>query len=402
LLKKKERLSMKKKKKELGDGYVSLSQKIGTQEDIQTKMNIGASNITENVDYLERFYDSNSLFMNIVNIPVDDAFKEGRTILEQDTKESLEAKYREFGVIEIVRKALEMARLYGGAYIYVSDGRNPNEELNPKMIKRFSVILPHQLVQVEPLNINPIADDYLESTKFAIAVTSETIDPSRMIYIDGDRCSDTRRQELGGFGLSVLERVIEEIQKVEVSSNRALNILDRLSQDVLKLDGLNDALTEAGSEEMLIKRLTSINAVKGVLSTLAIDGEDEYTNVNRSLGGIKDVINGFKELVASSSRIPYSKLFGTSSTGLNSTGENELRNYYDEVNSRIQEGKIRSVLGQIDFLLVGKVVDFSFNNLMQPSDLDVETLQGVKIDNAIKMLDAGLIEDDEAIKMIEM
>ena len=64
-----------------------------------------------------------------------------------------------------------------------------------------------------------------------------------------------------------------------------------------------------------------------------MDKEDDYIRENVSFSGIPEVLYIYMMMVSSCSGYPITRLFGVSPAGLNSTGESDMRNYYDRVRS---------------------------------------------------------------------
>jgi len=67
-----------------------------------------------------------------------------------------------------------------------------------------------------------------------------------------------------------------------------------------------------------------------------LDSEDEYSSESHAaFGGLSDIMGRFMEQISGANQIPLVRLFGQSPAGF-STGETDLRNYYDTV-SQAQE-----------------------------------------------------------------
>jgi phage-related protein (TIGR01555 family) len=386
------------------DGYVSASKKIGTSQDITSNKSLQPQNITQSYYYVAELYDTISLAKNIIDVPINDAFKEGRTLADENLKVSDFYRVND----RVISLAMKSARVFGGCYIYLEDGGEPNAELLKEKILSLKKIELQDITNYGTMDLNPLSDNYLKHEDIRVTASNIEIHKSRLLYLDGESCTDERRKLLNGYGLSTFERISTDIQNVDISMNRGLNILETLSQDVISVEGLNESLKDTGSETEIVDRLTAMNQIKSIMSTLVIDGEDKYFNVNRSLSGVTDIITEAKEMLCSASRIPYSKLFGKANTGLNATGNNEVRNYYDEVSSSIQEGKIRDIYNSIDEALTGAVLEFEFNPLYTPTALEVaETANQEsdattkKVNSVIALMQNGLIEDDEAKELLK-
>jgi len=372
------------------DGYYSLTNKIGTIEDVTSGLDITAQNLTINRPYLAQVYNSIGILRNVIDIPVDDAFREGRIFTEKE--DILKDFYETYdGVISL---ALKSARTFGGSFLYLDDNRPPMEGLLKGKLDRIVLLEIDDLLPLDSIQLNPLSDNYLRHAGYAIHATGETVHPSRLIYIDGVATNKDRRIENAGMGVSLIEIVTPEIQQLMTGVNRGVNILTVLGQDVLKIDGLNESLSVTESQSEIESRLMSINRLRGILSTLVIDAEDSYENVNRSLGGVQPLITELKEMVCSVARIPYSKLFGRSSGGLNSTGENEIRNFYDDVKSIVQVGKLKPIYEQIDEA-IGMTAPVVFAPLYSPDSGELANIDKVKAETAKILIEQGILEDDE-------
>ena len=65
-----------------------------------------------------------------------------------------------------------------------------------------------------------------------------------------------------------------------------------------------------------------------------------------SFAGLSDIYESFMMDMAGAAEIPATKLFGRSPQGFNSTGESELRNYYDMI-AQSQERNLRPALEKL-------------------------------------------------------
>ncbi|MDT9702481.1 anti-CBASS protein Acb1 family protein, partial [Streptomyces sp. P17] len=89
-------------------------------------------------------------------------------------------------------------------------------------------------------------------------------------------------------------------------------------------------------------------------------------------GGLPELIEKFLQEIAGASDIPVTRLLGQSPGGLNSTGESDLRNYYDRVNAD-QTLTISPALAKLDELIICNAlgsrpasIHYNWNSLWQP------------------------------------
>ena len=84
---------------------------------------------------------------------------------------------------------------------------------------------------------------------------------------------------------SGLKSIKDEIDRWCNGNEYALQALTRLSQDVVKLDGLTNILATEGGDVAVQKRMQMIDMVRSMMNSIAIDGADEYDPQGLSLSG---------------------------------------------------------------------------------------------------------------------
>ena len=112
-----------------------------------------------------------------------------------------------------------------------------------------------------------------------------------------------------------------------------------------------------------------------------LDGDDEFEVSQYSFSGLDSVLLQFAQQLSGALQIPLVRLFGQSPAGLNSTGESDIRNYYDGIQAQ-QEAKLRrpftSLLQILCRSVLGKALpegsSFEFTSLWQLSDAEKATI----------------------------
>lgn len=106
--------------------------------------------------------------------------------------------------------------------------------------------------------------------------------------------------------------------------------------------------------------------------------------------------------LSGASRIPMTKLFGRSPSGLNATGENDLRNYYDYVDT-LRESKLAPMLRRLLPVLAMSALgtmpedlDISFPPLWTPTAKEVAEIAKDKAETIVSVFQAGLLQADTA------
>ncbi len=135
------------------------------------------------------------------------------------------------------------------------------------------------------------------------------------------------------------------------------------------------------------------------------DNEDfERKPVNFS--ALPDLIDKFLIAVAGAADIPVTRLLGQSPGGLNSTGESDMRNFYDSISSQ-QEDELRSKLHYIDRVIakssLGFVPDdmkFEFNPLWQISAKEQAEIESMRAQRDAIYLSEGVINPETAAEQL--
>lgn len=104
---------------------------------------------------------------------------------------------------------------------------------------------------------------------------------------------------------------------------------------------------------------------------LLLDTEEDYQSKTNTFAGLPDLIDRFALFLSAASDIPATRLLGSSASGLNATGEGDLKNYYDNVRSG-QNVEYRPRLDYFDQIMIRSLglnpdddYSYEFNSLFQ-------------------------------------
>lgn len=125
------------------------------------------------------------------------------------------------------------------------------------------------------------------------------------------------------------------------------------------------------------KRLNLIDLSRSVSNTILLDGLEQYSKQASTIGGYPDLVKEYRLALSGASGFPMTKLFGDTASGLNSNGDNDVRNFYDRLKSE-QDDRLRAPCERIAKLImlsensgfrgVDKNVKIQFNPLWQMTD----------------------------------
>lgn len=316
----------------------------------------------------------NLIVRRIVTLVVDDAIKNFIEI-EGDQDECIVQELEALFIPEKLTEALYWDRLFGMscALILADDGQELDQPINLKRLRRVSGIEVFDKRSVMEDSASLYYDTDVRDANFGKAEYYTITPPngnlfkvhrSRLLIFDGETLPKLERIANNGAGLSCLDGIPAAINRVKTSMDKTIDIMDKVSTSLLKLQGLSNVLqTEQGTKDV-IKRLDLIDYSRRLNGSVAIDKNDEYAVFNIPLGGLTDIIQEMEQYVCAVTGYPFTKLFGRSPAGMNATGQSDMQIYYDKVKS-YQKRKLRPAL---EYLV--KLIQLSSEGPTQGKELE--------------------------------
>lgn len=364
-----------------------------------------------NKTQLEMSYRGDWIARKVVNIPAQDATREWRTWqIDRKDVETIEQAEEDLQVQTKVKKALQKARLYGGAGLLLGvDGAGPmNVELDPEQVKEGSLKFVHAVSRWE-LNAGSIEWDitspyYGQPSYYtrSSAVGGDPmlrIHPSRVVRLLGNEVPDVHISI--GWGDSILQVVRDAIVAASTVVSNGAQLLNEMKMDVIKIPGLSEYLAQDEYSKNLSDRFALANMMKGMYNLLLLDKDEEWERLTTNLTGVPDLLKMYLLVASGAADIPVTRMLGQAPAGLNSTGDGDLRNYYDNVKDEqknvikpamtlFDEVFIRSSLGTQDV----KGTNYTWDPLWQMDDQQRSTIMIQKANSFKTDVDAGLIPDE--------
>lgn len=346
----------------------------------------------------DELYTYNGIAAKIVEAPANEAVRAGFTL--KDGAEVLEQNDDVMSILEDLdatkkfATALTWDRLFGGCLILLlaDDGGDLAEPLNENRLRRIERMM---LYDPQDVVVNPDWYDDPYDKRFGRPQTytvtnyyggSFVVHESRCLRFTGLTISQRVRNLRDGWGGKVFDRISGDMMRYDGGLSLSLMALSRLSQGILKLDGLTSVLSQEGGDEQVEKRLQLIDMARHMMNTIAIDGDDDYDQKNTTLAGVKDIVESFQQALSAVTDIPSTVLFGRSPAGQNATGKADFENYYNMI-ARIQKHALKPQLARLIELL-GKCSDYhlhlpeaytiEFNPLWNASDKEQAETESTK------------------------
>jgi len=229
--------------------------------------------------------------------------------------------------------------------------------------------------------------------------TSVRIHHSRVIRFDSVMLPYDDFRENNYFSDSILKRLHDAIIDFKTSTSASSSLIHEANVSVIKIKGLMTRLATKAGENILLKRFGLANLMKSINNMLLLDADEDYANHSQTFAGLPDLIDRFSKILASASDIPATRLLGDSPSGLNATGEGDMRNYHDKVRS-LQIIDYSPKLEYLDKIIAKSLgfkddadLSFEFNPLFQLNDKEQAELENSRADRDKKYLDMGVVNE---------
>lgn len=366
---------------------------------------------------IEAAYLGSWLHRKIIDIPAQDMTRAGRDWDAEDGEiEKIEAEEKRLGYWPKLREAVRLGRLGGGA-ILIGLGDDPSQPL-PTNIRpgqvQYLVVLSRWQLQLGEFDNDPASSGFNQPKAFTLAGTSSqaTIHPSRLVCFQGlpIPAMQTTTAEDRFWGMSVVEAVDEAVQHATTATSGFASLIDEAKIDVYRFHGLAETLAQSGGDEKIMTRVQLTNTGKSTHRAVVLDGEDEWTQRQLTLTGVRDVIITYDARVAGAADIPATRLFGKSPDGMNSTGESDLANYDQSIQAK-QEMDLRPAMGRLDAVMLPSAglkpgLTWNFSPLRVLSEQQLAEVENKEADTLTKLVNTGMfsevaLEESFSNRMIE-
>jgi phage-related protein (TIGR01555 family) len=398
-----------KKFKFITDGFKNIIKGLGTSKDPRESTTFQRGMVI-NQQIANDLYTYNWLAAKVVDIPVDDATRKWRSLLipDPDKKKLTEEAMKKFGVRPKINLALKWSRVFGGSVILiiVDDGVTPQDEpLDLENIKKDSlknlVVLDRWNIYPGTINYDITSDNYGKPEHYTVARNGQKVHYTRIIKFEGTVSTIRELEQENFWGKSIFATGWDPISDSQVVSNSIADLIFESNVDVYRINGLN-ALIAEGKDALVVKRLKIASEMKSIINGIALDKEDEYNKKSNSFANLADIDDRFIQKVAGAYNIPVTKLVGISPSGMNATGESDLLNYDDMVQS-IQENDIRPQLDILDQVIIAsefgtsEPIEYIFQPLKQLTEVEQADVDSK---NAIRdqvYIDLDIIKESDVL-----
>ena len=381
--------------------------------------------MTDNYALLNSIYRDNWVVQNVVGLMVDDMLREWYKIrgsISPDHLDELERVERVTKVREKINLGLKWARLYGGAAGLILirgqegmldqpldlDTIMPGTFAGLMILDRWMGIVPQMGLVQEMGDPDFGLPEYYTVNDSAGQVVA-TVHHSRIVRFTGRDLPEIEKIAEVYWGESEVEALYKDVVAHDnVSANMAA-LTFRANINTMEVQNL-EQLFSLGSVQQQ-KRFWDVMQAQSVMMSnfgyQLVNKGDQIKNTQYTFTGLQEVYESMCLNLCGASHYPMTKLFGRSPSGMNATGESDLQNYYDYVDSQ-REAKVRPAIEKLLPIMAmsawGAVPDnlqIDFPPLWTPTAKEVAQIAKAKMETVVTPYQAGLLNVDTAMKELK-
>ncbi|MCY1326426.1 phage-associated protein [compost metagenome] len=404
-----------------GDSFQNFEARVGLGTNNQaSQYGYGFDFISRNRVQLEAMYRSSWIVGQAVDVVADDMTRAGVDLdadLDPGDRDKLTAGFERMALWDRINDTIKWGRLYGGAIaVMLIDGQNPATPMRPDTVTRDQFkglfVLDRWLVQPSLTDLVTEMGPDMGMPRFydvvddSIALRRQRIHYSRVLRIDGVELPYWQKISENLWGQSVIERLIDRLVAFDSTTVGAAQLVYKAHLRTYKVEKLREVIAMGGPAlEALVKNVDFIRRYQSNEGLTLIDAADDMQTDTYQFSGLDNVLMQFGQQLSGALQIPLVRLFGQSPAGLNSTGESDLRTYYDNIKQQ-QERRLRSPLTRLLDVLVRSELGtappegfaYQFTSLWQLSDTEKANNAKTVTEAVTTALDAGLIDPATGMK----
>ena len=427
---------LNEKQKRAVDGFANMAARLGVSPTSDNQLSDGhyeLNDITKNRVQLEAAYRGSWVVGAMIDSRAEDMTRAGLDMISNDAAmniEDFQAGLKRLEIFSSLQDGLKWGSLYGGAIgVIVIEGQDLSTPLNVDTVAKgqFKGISIFDRWQVNPdlqrliksgpkmglpafytivtgTTYNP--DDLGDDNKRNNLKQGSLVHHSRVIRFTGVKLPYWQAVTNQMWGMSVIERVFDRLISFDTATLSAANLVNYAHLRTVRINNLRETMVQGGdAEEAMIRSFEYMRMFQNNEGITLLDKEDEYSSNSYTFAGLSDVLLNFGQQLAGGSEIPLVRLFGQSPAGLSSTGESDLRNYYDNINSK-QERDLRepmqTILNVAYRSMFSKTLptdfNFSFTALWQMTAVDKATIGETITRSIISAYEAGALSFAACLK----
>lgn len=410
--------------KSTADSYQNFGMKLGLGTDnALSGSGYGFNPITRNRTLLEWIHRGTWLGGVAVDLVADDMTRAGIDLqaeLKPEQMQQIEEAAVELAVWNRINENIKWGRLYGGSIaVMLIDGQNMATPLRVETVGKgqFKGLCVLDRWMVEPslnrlvtqLGPNLGMPTFYDVIGGAPALSGQRIHHSRCIRAEGIQMPYWQRLTENLWSISVIERIYDRMIAFDSATTGASQLVFKAFLRTLSIPDLRSIVAQGGDALTgLAAQVNFMSRYQGIEGITLIDAEDKLEMAHHgAFAGLAQILGQFGEQLSGALQIPLVRLFGQSPGGLNSSGESDLRTYYDNINQqqektlRVGVTRIYRAMAQSEGIKLPEGFRVSFRSLWQLSDTEKSDIAEKTTRAVCAAEESGIITPQVAAKELQ-
>ena len=422
------------------DGYSNAAAFLGEDSPLISSGTFRRSGLSNQLELLTTAYRESWLAKRIIDMPCEDMTRAWYSLVTSLPDRALRKLYAleaEHSIQQEMTNAIRWARLYGGSVavmILKGEDNMMDQPIDPDLLlpdcfEGLLVLDRTQGIEPSPELVTDLDDPdfglpmyytvYIECGAESEAwsekgsampgVQQVKIHHSRVLRFIGRELPRMEMVAQNYWGASELEHIWDELQKRCATSANIAQLIFQANITTLKMGdmGAHMALGSDQKREKVLQTIFNENRLRTSYGVQLLSSEDSMETHAYTFGGLSEIYEAFMMDMAGAAEIPATKLFGRSPQGMNSTGEADLRNYYDMI-AQMQERVLRPALEKLLPVMaiscwgyVPEDLEIVFEPIMTTSPAErAELVQKLSTD-VIEAFKCGLLTREQALEELK-
>ena len=183
----------------------------------------------------------------------------------------------------------------------------------------------------------------------------------------------------------------------------------RANTDTMEVENLDQlfSITSEQQQRRFWNVMQAQSVMKSNFGMQLVNKGDQIHNTQYTFTGLQEVYDSMCLDLAGASHIPVTKLFGRSPAGMNATGESDLQNYYDYIDT-LRESKLKPIIYRLLPIIAmsawGAIpddIDIAFPPLWTPTAKEVAEIAKAKAETIVAAFQAGLLDQSTSQKELK-
>ena len=294
---------------------------------------------------LDAMYRSSWIVRQAVGVIADDMTRAGVTLKGTDAVDQLQNALRRMNMWRRIAETIRWARLYGGCIaVMLIDGADMATPLEVDRVGkgqfRGLAVLDRWVLQPSSTLVGKFGPNWSRPDHYRVVagsanmpseLTDGDIHHSRVLRFEGDDLPYYQRAYEMGWGMSVVEPFHDRLVAFDSTTIGMAQMVYRAHLRTIKVKNLRKTIADGGKQfDASIAWIDMVRRWQTLEGLTVLDGEDDFQTTSYAFGGLPEVLIQMSQQIAGAIGVPIVKLFGMSPSGF-STGETDLRSYYDNI-----------------------------------------------------------------------